>query len=50
MITHWIITSITWGVITYIIIRIAKKKYGFDIFASEGSEEKMNILHRPLVS
>lgn len=41
MITHWIITSITWGVITYIIIRIAKKKYGFDIFASEGSEEKI---------
>ena len=34
LIIHWIITCISWAVITYIIIGVARKKYGFDIFAS----------------
>lgn len=31
-IAHWIITCITWGIVTYILIVIAKSKYSFDIF------------------
>lgn len=31
-IIHWIITCITWGIISYIILKISKQKYGFDIF------------------
>ncbi len=32
-IIHWIITCIVWGVIAYVLIAIAKKKFAFDIFA-----------------
>lgn len=35
-IIHWIITCITWGLITYLLIRYAKAKYRFDIFAHKG--------------
>lgn len=35
-IIHWIITCITWGIITYIILKVSKRRYGFDIFISEG--------------
>lgn len=30
-ISHWIITCITWGLITYILVRIAKKRFQFNI-------------------
>ena len=36
-IAHWIITCITWGIITYVLLRVAKQKYGFDIFAAKAS-------------
>lgn len=35
-IIHWIITCITWGIITYAILKVSKRRYGFDIFMSEG--------------
>lgn len=35
-IIHWIITCITWGIITYIILKVSKRRYGFDIFITEG--------------
>ncbi|MFT4144032.1 MAG: hypothetical protein QM644_06200 [Mobilitalea sp.] len=35
-IIHWIVTCITWGIITWLIVRYSKKKYGFDIFVREG--------------
>lgn len=34
-IIHWVVTCITWGVITRLIIRYSKQKYGFDIFVRE---------------
>lgn len=30
-ILHWIITCITWGIVTFILYRFAKVKYGFDL-------------------
>jgi hypothetical protein len=36
-IIHWIITCITWGVITYIIVKTSKTRFGFDIFKKEGN-------------
>ncbi len=33
---HWIITCITWGIITYFILRVSKRRYGFDIFRAGG--------------
>ena len=35
-VSHWIITSITWGIIVYSIIRYSKGKYGFNIFENKG--------------
>lgn len=35
-IIHWIITCITWGIITYVILEVSKRRYGFDIFIAEG--------------
>lgn len=35
-IIHWIITCITWGIITYAILEVSKRKYRFDIFMTEG--------------
>ncbi len=39
-IIHWVVTCITWGIITWLIIRYSKQKYGFDIFVREN---KMKI-------
>ena len=33
IISHWIITCISWGLVTFILIRVAKSKTDFDIFA-----------------
>jgi hypothetical protein len=33
-ICHWVLTCITWGVITYLIVKYAHKKYNFNIFES----------------
>jgi membrane protease YdiL (CAAX protease family) len=33
-IIHWVITCITWGIITVGLIKSSKKKYGFDLLAS----------------
>lgn len=33
-IMHWIITCITWGIVSYLLILDSKKKYGFNIFAT----------------
>lgn len=30
-IVHWIITCISWGFVSYFIINLSKKKYGFDL-------------------
>lgn len=30
-IAHWIITCISWGFVSYFIINLSKKKYGFDL-------------------
>lgn len=35
-ISHWVITCITWGLITYGIIKLSKVKVGFDLFTKEG--------------
>lgn len=35
-IIHWVITCITWGIITYVLLKISKFRYGFDIFEKEG--------------
>lgn len=32
-IVHWIITCVTWGVISYILVKMSKDKYAFDLFA-----------------
>ena len=32
-ITHWIITCIMWGIISFLIMNFAQKKYDFDIWA-----------------
>lgn len=32
LISHWILTCVIWGVLAAILIRIAKRKYGFDLF------------------
>lgn len=29
---HWLITCATWGIIAYLLIRVAKKRYGFQVF------------------
>lgn len=34
-IIHWILTCITWGIITVGLIKTAKKKYGFDLLESK---------------
>ena len=31
-ITHWIITCIMWGIISFLIMNFAKRKYDFDIW------------------
>ena len=35
-ISHWIMTCICWGLMSYFLIRASKQKYGFDVFAYEG--------------
>src|SRR5690625_2662733 len=35
-IIHWIITSITWGFVAYFIIKVSKKRYGFNILETRG--------------
>ncbi|HHX60586.1 MAG TPA: hypothetical protein GX707_07705, partial [Epulopiscium sp.] len=35
-ITHWIITCITWGIVTYVILEVSKRRYGYNIFLTEG--------------
>lgn len=35
-ICHWILTCITWGVVTFLIVKYAYKRYGFNIFESKG--------------
>jgi hypothetical protein len=35
-IIHWIITCITWGIVTYNILKFSKSRYGFDIFENNG--------------
>ena len=37
---HWIVTCITWGIITIILLKESKSKYKFDLFNSKG---KMKI-------
>ncbi|MFA7533960.1 MAG: hypothetical protein WCY46_06505 [Tissierellaceae bacterium] len=37
-IIHWIITCITWGIVTFVIINYSKREYEFDIFEKK---EKM---------
>lgn len=32
-ILHWVLTCITWLAITVLLVRFAKKRYGFDLFA-----------------
>ena len=39
-IIHWIITCITWAVITYFILKTSKERFGFNLFHTEG---KMKI-------
>ena len=33
-ILHWIITCLCWGLVAYLLVKNAKKKYGFDVFAN----------------
>jgi hypothetical protein len=40
IIIHWVITCLTWVGVAYLLIRIAKNKLGFDIFAKG---EKMKL-------
>lgn len=35
-ISHWSITCISWGIITYVIIKVSKKWLGFNIFENKG--------------
>lgn len=35
-ICHWILTCITWGLIAFLIVRYAYRKYGFNLFESKG--------------
>jgi hypothetical protein len=32
---HWILTCIVWGIMCFVLITIAKKKYNFDVFAKK---------------
>lgn len=35
IICHWILTCITWGIFTFVLCRISKKKYFFNVFAEK---------------
>ena len=35
-IVHWIITCVLWGIVIILLIKQAKHKYGFDVFAKSG--------------
>ena len=35
-ISHWILTCITWGVIAYLLVKLAYKKYNYNIFEKRG--------------
>ena len=35
-IIHWIITCATWGIITFLLIKTANKKYNFNLFENDG--------------
>jgi hypothetical protein len=39
-ISHWIITCVTWGVITIFLIKAAGRRYGFDVFSFK---EKLRV-------
>lgn len=34
-ILHWITTCITWGIISYVLIKLSKEKYEFDLFETK---------------
>lgn len=34
---HWILTCIMWGVVSYVLIKVSKKKYNFDILGFKNS-------------
>lgn len=46
-ICHWVLTCILWGIVTSLIIRTAKNKYGFDIFAKG---KKLRLLQYILIT
>lgn len=43
-IIHWTVTCICWGIITYFIFRVSKKKYGFDLLEKTKKMKKWQII------
>lgn len=35
-ISHWMITCITWGIVSIVLIKVSKNKFKFDLFISKG--------------
>ncbi len=40
-IIHWTVTSITWGIVTYLIVKESKEKVGFDILKADTKKMKL---------
>ena len=45
IIIHWIVTSITWGIIVFALIRFAKTKACFDVFERKAKIRKHRNIH-----
>jgi hypothetical protein len=43
-IVHWIITCLVWGIFGCLLIRVSKKKYGFDILDEKASLKSWQVL------
>lgn len=41
---HWVITCIFWGIIIFLLIKMAKHKYSFDIFAKTEKMKPIQII------
>lgn len=44
MILHWLITCITWAVVGFFLVRIAKRRMGFDIWEKRGAMKPWQVI------
>lgn len=43
-IIHWLITSFVWGLVGWLLVRVAKNKYGFDIMEEKAPLTALRVL------